>query len=311
VPTSLVSALQTAATSPYAFVAYITLVCVWGYVISAESRLKRIAGVIEQVAPEDRARLLENEYRTFPRSGLSAEQWIRTRRMNLLFLALVVLVLALTAVTTIYILQRQETKKITDTTDTDWDMNLYLLGAILMDKNGNKVGEKLCDDESRAKPTLYEPISLPRGQTIELTVAVRLLIDNLFRTHQGLIYPVGLSTTWDRSVFTVYDGLDVQRTRETLDPKFVRDLEKTVTLTLPDKPGLQYVLIMSGAMLNPQQLFYATEDLRETGYSVWNVSYDHFARSVCVGYLPSTFAHLDGRLEHVSFPIVAIPINVN
>jgi hypothetical protein len=299
---TLVSALKTVATSPYAFVAYIVLICVRGYVIVAQSRLKRIAGVIKQVAPKDRARLLENEYRTFPRSGLSAEQWIRARRMNLFFLALVVLVLAATVLATVYILQLQETKRITDTSDTNWQMYLYMHGAVATDKSGNKIAEKLCDDESRAKPTINDPISLPRGETFQFAVVVELVIDNVFRTHQDLIYPVGLSTTWDQSVFTVYDGLDVQRTRANFGLKFDRELEKNITLTLPEKPGLQYIVIMSGAMMNAQQLFYATEDHRETRYSVWNVSYDNFARSVCTGFLRCTFSHLDGRLETCPSP---------
>jgi hypothetical protein len=228
--------------------------------------------------------------------------------MNLLFLGLLALVLAVVLLTTIYLVQ--ETTRVTQTSETNWQMNLYLRGVEFLDSSGTSVAEKLCDDESRAKPTINDPISLPHGMTFETMLAVDLIIDNVFRTHQDLIYPVGLSTTWDRSIFTVYDGLDVQRYRSKLGSKFQRTLLKTVTLTLPEKTGLQYIIIMSGAMMNTQQLFYATEDQRENAFSVWNLSYDSFPRSLCGGLLSNTFSHRDGHLERATFPVVAIPINV-
>lgn len=54
-PTALASALTTVATSPYAFVAYVVLVAVWGYVIVAGSRLRRITSIIDQIPEKDRA----------------------------------------------------------------------------------------------------------------------------------------------------------------------------------------------------------------------------------------------------------------
>jgi hypothetical protein len=252
--------------------------------ISLKAHLK--SKVIGQIAEKDRARLLENEYRTFPRSGLSAEQWIRARRMNLLFLGLLALVLAVVLLTTIYLVQ--ETTRVTQTSETNWQMNLYLRGVEFLDSSGTSVAEKLCDDESRAKPTINDPISLPHGMTFETMLAVDLIIDNVFRTHQDLIYPVGLSTTWDRSIFTVYDGLDVQRYRSKLGSKFQRTLLKTVTLTLPEKTGLQYIIIMSGAMMNTQQLFYAT------GTSATTASPDRYVEVYCLIRFLIAMATLSG-----------------
>jgi hypothetical protein len=51
------------------------------------------------VPEKDRAALLAKEYNTTPRKGLSAEQWIRSRKHLLLFLTFVALVVAIAVVT--------------------------------------------------------------------------------------------------------------------------------------------------------------------------------------------------------------------
>jgi hypothetical protein len=71
-PSSFIG-LQAAATSPYAFVAYICVVAAWTYVALAQHRLKQVAKIIAEVRPEERAALLAREYNVLPRSGLSAE----------------------------------------------------------------------------------------------------------------------------------------------------------------------------------------------------------------------------------------------
>src|SRR6266496_24498 len=100
-PVSFIDGLKTAATSSYAFVAYVCLVSAWVYVAVAQHRLKQVSKVIAQVPPESRAALLAKEYNVLPRSGLSAEQWMRSRKHTLLFfacLALMIVALLITVV---------------------------------------------------------------------------------------------------------------------------------------------------------------------------------------------------------------------
>lgn len=93
-PPDFFSGVKTAATSPYALVAYICLLVTYAYVTIARYRLKNISRNIEKVPERDRAALLAREYSTFPRTGLSAEQWVRSRKNMLFFLALIALIVA-------------------------------------------------------------------------------------------------------------------------------------------------------------------------------------------------------------------------
>jgi hypothetical protein len=93
-PSSFISGLKTAASTPYAFVAYVCLLTAWVYVGIAQQRLKHISKAIGQVPQKDRAALLAKEYNVLPRSGLSAEQWIRSRKHMLVFLAFLALLVA-------------------------------------------------------------------------------------------------------------------------------------------------------------------------------------------------------------------------
>jgi tetratricopeptide (TPR) repeat protein len=84
------------AKSPYALLAYIGVIIAWVYVVTARARLNKIAKIITTLPEKDRAALLAKEYSTFPRSGLSAKDWIRSRIHNLMFWAFIALLVALT-----------------------------------------------------------------------------------------------------------------------------------------------------------------------------------------------------------------------
>jgi len=103
VPPEFFSSIKTAATSPYALIAYVCLLAAWVYIAARGFRLRQISKIIMAVPENDRAALLAKEYNTTPRKGLSAEQWIRSRKQMLLFLAFIALVVAVAvvAVTTI------------------------------------------------------------------------------------------------------------------------------------------------------------------------------------------------------------------
>jgi hypothetical protein len=92
------SQLRSVGTSPYAFAAYIAVVAAWVYTTVARHRLNKVAEVLKNLPPKDRLKLIEQEYKTSPRSGLSAEQWIRARRQTLLLVAFLSVLICATVV---------------------------------------------------------------------------------------------------------------------------------------------------------------------------------------------------------------------
>ena len=84
--------------SPYAFAAYIAVVVAWVYAAIARHRLGKIAELLKDLPPEDRTQVILKEYSTVPRSGLSSDQWIKSRQHMLYFLAFLSLVVCLTLV---------------------------------------------------------------------------------------------------------------------------------------------------------------------------------------------------------------------
>lgn len=128
-PNGFFQSLKTVATSPYAFVAYIVLVIGWVYVAVAQYRLTRISRVLSKVPPKDRATLLAREYAMYPRTGLSAEQAIRSRKHTLLFLGFLAVVLAAVVLMTIALNIRKDVINRSSLQPADWQMFLYLLKA--------------------------------------------------------------------------------------------------------------------------------------------------------------------------------------
>lgn len=90
--------LKDTASSPFAFVAYVCVVAAWVYVIVARHRLKTIAQILKDVPEDRRAEILLREYNTTPRAGLSAEQWIRSRKQTLFFISFLATLIALIAI---------------------------------------------------------------------------------------------------------------------------------------------------------------------------------------------------------------------
>jgi hypothetical protein len=75
--------LKDTAASPFALIAYVALIGAWTYLQSRNVRLKRL----RDLPPNQRLEALRLEYKTEPRDGLSAEQWIRSRRQTLVLIA--------------------------------------------------------------------------------------------------------------------------------------------------------------------------------------------------------------------------------
>lgn len=99
------------AKSPYALLAYIGVIIAWVYVVTAQARLNKIAKVITSLPEKDRAALLAKEYSTFPRSGLAAKDWIRSRIHYLIFLAFIALLVAATTLAIVALTLRHGTEE--------------------------------------------------------------------------------------------------------------------------------------------------------------------------------------------------------
>jgi hypothetical protein len=72
-------ALTVAARSPLAMVGYLAALTAWLVVALTTKRASLLFRTIRSLSEADRLHAIELEYKTKPRSGLSAEQWIRSR----------------------------------------------------------------------------------------------------------------------------------------------------------------------------------------------------------------------------------------
>jgi hypothetical protein len=319
-PQSLIEGLKAAALSPYAFIGYVAVVAAWAYVVSARNQLRHFADDLRQLPEADRWSAVQKRYNVFPREGLTAEDYLRSRRQSLLFLAFLSIVIAVVAVVTVAMTQETRRQETSAETSTDWQTFLYTRGVFaLREGTGDfdqTIDSVLCGTrvDSATGRLIESPagqrLTLPADHDVLLLVGVKLVVDNIFREYQGLIYPVGLSTTWDHRVFTIYDGQDAQQWRSAYGPKMDRDFTREVAIHTPSSPGTQYLLIMTGAALDARQLFAASTSTEESANAVWNLPFSRFANKECGGYLDHTFLHPGQRREHVSFPFIAVPVDV-
>lgn len=305
-PSGFFTALREVAGSPFALLGYALLLASWTYIAVTRHRLQRIASVIDKIPEDQRAALLAREFSTFPRSGLSAEQWLRSQRHRMVFLALLALLIVTSLVICIALVERSRRSDVV-TKRVDWQMFLYL-GAIGAFTDEGKLWEMECGSEAKPPPALH----LPRQQTIRMAANIRLVVDNLFRTHRGLIYPVGFSTTWDRKVHVVYDGLDVETERAgTSTTMFTRSLVCQVTIQTPTTAGPQYLVFLTGAALEARQLFFFRADAQQSSQSFWDIPHTSLQERKCGGYLEHPFVRNDGIVENVMFPIIAVPVEID
>ena len=112
----IIDALPVVTTSPFAFIAYVVLVAALIYIFIAQYRLRTIARVIEALPLKERGPTLRKEYNTSPARGLTAEQWIRARRHQLLFFAFLAVILCVLVV--VILAFQQATKQATETNRT-------------------------------------------------------------------------------------------------------------------------------------------------------------------------------------------------
>ncbi len=100
-PVGFFSSLGIAAKSKYAFVCYLLLLAAWVYLAAKRHRLSSVRKSLKLIPESERAALLAREYSTFPRSGLSGEQWLRSQNRQLIFWSFLALLVATLIVTVI------------------------------------------------------------------------------------------------------------------------------------------------------------------------------------------------------------------
>ncbi len=78
-------ALPIVASHPLALLGYLAVVIAWLVVALQTRKANKLFDVIKSLPPQQRLKAIELEYRTAPRSGLSAEQWLQSRKMSFIF----------------------------------------------------------------------------------------------------------------------------------------------------------------------------------------------------------------------------------
>src|SRR6266404_4628335 len=144
---SFLEGLQTVATSPYAFVAYVCLLAGFIYWLVSQIRLKAIA----RLPAEEQAAVLKKEYNVFPRSGLSGEEWIRSRRQTLTFWGFVVLTVAVVLLSTIGLLQVKPTTPMGTPTGTATTNNASTANTAITPTSGHE----------GTPPVVVPPLDIP------------------------------------------------------------------------------------------------------------------------------------------------------
>lgn len=314
---ALISALPQAAVSPFAFVAYVILVIGFIYSTVTQQRLKRITNVIKDLPEDQRAALLTREYPEYPSRGISSEQYIRLKKHRSILIIILAIIMVILILSTISLVIYQGDLKEQRTTErverqtsvTDWNMSLQLAAAVISkDMTSENTATILeCDYLSGKR---YSPVSYKKGEPLRLTAKLKLTVDNVFEKNRNMIYPIGLSTTWDDTIHTLYDGVDAEQDRlahggGTLNNEIIRHIQ----LKPSEISGRQYIVILSGATMNSQQLFHASVEGQESANDILKLNYSNFENKECSGFIEHPFVHPDGRLEKVLWPIIAIPID--
>ena len=307
---SFLEGLKVAATHPFAFVSYSLLLVCWTFLVAKGQRLKKIASIVRDLPEDKRTEILLREYPEYPRSGLSAEQWLRSRRNGMVLVAFLAFLLAATLIVVVSLVQSSPRRIADLTTSTDWQMFLVLKGARASIENGTEL-DFSCFSQKTGTVSAPPPLILPAGKPFLLDVVVNLVVDNIFHKFPDLIYPIGLTTTWDRTMHVIYDGRDANQWRLSYGPKMDRNFLARYALVAPASSGQHYILIMTGAAYSIEQVFHGSSEATESANSVWNLPLSRFAGHECTGYLERPFIHTGGRQERVLWPLVAIPVTTN
>lgn len=95
------AALREASSSNYAFVAYVGVLAAFAYVAVTRAKLQAMTKSLAVLSASERAEALRRLYPEFPTKGMTADEFIRSRRNAQILIAFIVLVIATVAIVTI------------------------------------------------------------------------------------------------------------------------------------------------------------------------------------------------------------------
>jgi hypothetical protein len=95
------AALREASRSNYAFVAYLGVLAAFAYLAVTRAKLQATTKSLAVLAAEERAEALRRLYPEFPTTGMSADEFIRSRRNAQILIAFITLVIGAVAIATI------------------------------------------------------------------------------------------------------------------------------------------------------------------------------------------------------------------
>jgi len=105
---SLISAIPSAATSPYALVAYALAAAVYALSVWRVSRNKNLLANLQKLPPKDRRKALEREMGSNLAPKISAEQWVRSRIHRYYFFAFLATCAALVTIVALALFARTD-----------------------------------------------------------------------------------------------------------------------------------------------------------------------------------------------------------
>jgi|GEM_PF-4765154 hypothetical protein len=99
----LIDGLKYTALSPYSFISYIILIIAVVFVTTRNGKLKLLSAQFSSLSEKERLLVIRSEYKTEPKQGLTAEEWLTERSQFLNFLLILSLILAVIIIAVVFI----------------------------------------------------------------------------------------------------------------------------------------------------------------------------------------------------------------
>ena len=143
------------------------------------------------------------------------------------------------------------------------------------------------------------------GERITGEGMIEVYLDSTAR----LITPVALTVSWDDSVRNeIADGLEFAQAKEF--GAMARNYYFRVDVAAPAKAGTHYLIIISGAMYNIQQILTFSYAQQSGVNDIWHVPPDAWQGKIYGGHLDHSFVNVDGLIEPYKWPAIAVEIHV-
>jgi hypothetical protein len=178
------------------------------------------------------------------------------------------------------------------------------LSWFTLEKLNLTTSKKLYIYDRGTQQTDFTCYSVDRNTKIELSIEFTLNIDN---SSQGIIYPIGLTDTWNKKIIEINNGYDIAEEKGKWG--FQKKYQFKKSFITPNNTGKHFIIILSGAMLSVDHLFYLNSEKKSNLNDIWHTSFDELEGNK--ESIRKTYLHPNGREEEAMFPIIAICLNVN